>query len=171
LRVCGPLIPCFWSVPSLLADRLQKEGRPVPGTVEGQLLVDTGAQRTCISQEAARDLGLISLRLQESYGAHGLQKAEIFRARLTLVITDQRGGELRYDHEAEAQGIPDLEKNIAPYNVRHAGKPARLVGLLGRDILQHATLTYNGTGGWFEINFDLTSLMKASQTGQPAVNP
>jgi hypothetical protein len=87
---------------------------------------------------------------------------------LVLEISGQRGGQLRYDSEIEAQGVPDLEKAIAPYNVKHSGKAARLVGLLGRDILQHATLTYNGPGGWYEVNFDLTSLMKASQTGQPS---
>jgi hypothetical protein len=35
-----------------------------------------------------------------------------------------------------------------------SGQPARLIGLLGRDILSKAKVNYNGVDGTLTVNFD-----------------
>ena len=172
LTACGPLLHCEWSIPSVLEQHLSKAGRLVPDPVVGELLLDTGATRTCISMNAAKALGLKPLRLQKGYGAAGAHEAPVYRVKLNIRIT-KASMVTELSWEIEAQGIPNLEDSIAPWKLRlrQEDQEARLVGLLGRDILQHTTVLYNGKNGWFEVNFDLDSLRKASAHGQPDVTP
>jgi hypothetical protein len=173
LTLSGPLISCEWSIPPVLAERLRLGSRPVPQPVLGQLVIDTGAGRTCISSPVARELDLSPLRIQVTYGAGGRHELPVFRARLTLKILDGKGGVLRIDYDTEATGVEDLNEGVTQLSLMHYGRPVRLVGLLGRDMLQHATLTYRGTEGRFDVAFDLDSLERASSAGQalPVASP
>lgn len=60
--------------------------------------------------------------------------------------------------EQEVQGIPDLE--LHALGVQFGGKPIEVVGLLGRDILRHTRLSYDGIDGRIKIVFDLKSLQQ-----------
>ena len=162
LGLGGPLVACRWSLPRVLEMHLQSAGRTIPPAVSGHLLFDTGASRTCISRRAAAELGLTPLRLQESYGAGGKHESAVFRARLVLAL--QAGNEVfDLNYETEAQEIPDLEESIEPFGLVHRGSDVRLVGLLGRDLMQHMRVVYDGTTGLFEMRFDLASIKRASQ--------
>jgi len=152
----GPLVNAQWSLPLLLEQRMHSLGLLIPAPVFGYLLLDTGASRTCISQQAAAELGLQPLRLQQSYGAGGLYQAPVYRVRLTIGL---RGPSMTTEMhwETEAQEVPRLEESIMPFGITVAGHAARLIGLLGRDLLRHAKVNYNGLNGHFEIYFDLKS--------------
>lgn len=171
LGVGGPLVPCEWSLPQVLETHLLRAGRTLPQAVSGHLMFDTGASRTCISRRAATELGLTPLRLQESYGAGGKHESAVFRVRLLLQLV--AGGEIIGLHyETEAQEIPDLEESIERFGLIHQGDDVRLVGLLGRDLMRHTRMVYDGTTGLFEVKFDLTSIKRASQGGpKPAAPP
>ncbi|HSS49334.1 MAG TPA: aspartyl protease family protein [Thermoanaerobaculia bacterium] len=137
----------------------------MPPPVLGQLLLDTGASRTCIGQSAVRELGLTPLRLQPGFGAGGLHESAVYRVRMTIRLANETGvTEIHW--ESEAQEIPSLEESVAPLGLMHSGQPVKLVGLLGRDILRHARFLYDGIAGRIEINFDLDSLNRFSEKGR-----
>ena len=115
--------------------------------------------------KAAAELRLKPLRLQKAFGAGGQHEANVYRARLTFaLIKSDIATEIAW--EVEAQGIPRLEESILPLGISQQGMGANLVGLLGRDILRHATIVYSGTKGVVEVTLDLASLRKASTAGQ-----
>jgi hypothetical protein len=158
LALVGPIFLASWGVPEALAQQLLKEGKPVPPSVSGAILIDTGATITAISMEAADELGLLPLRLSESYGLGGKHKHPVFRVAFAIGITDGRSGNV-LQGEIDAAGIPDLEVVGEGLGLHVRNQRRRLIGLLGRDILQHAKLTYDGPQGKFAVEFDLQSIL------------
>lgn len=157
LAANGPLLVGSWSLPRAVLDALTAAGKPIPSEVNGALLLDTGATGTCISLKAANLLGLHPTRLQDGYGAGGVHKNPVFLANLEIRITDPRtqlGS--AFGWEQEVQGIPDLEKCVHGLNL--LGQPMEVVGLLGRDILRHCKIHYDGPAGRLRFEFDVASL-------------
>jgi len=155
----GPLLIGSWWLPSASRNALASIGRAVPQQVSGVLLLDTGATNTCISLKAAQTLGLTATRIQDGYGAGGLHRNPVFFATLEISIADEKTGKITtIGWEQEVQGIPDLE--LHAQGLQYAGESVEVVGLLGRDILRHTRLAYDGIDGRFEITFDLKSLQQ-----------
>lgn len=71
LRAFGPFFFATWWVPAALAQSLSLAGKPIPPAVTGVIVIDTGADGTCISSEVAERLGLIPKRMQPGFGAGG----------------------------------------------------------------------------------------------------
>ncbi len=67
----GPVIIAAWAVPQALAQALVAAGQPIPRPVEGLMLVDTGAQSTCISEAAAQALQLQPIPSHEDLRRRG----------------------------------------------------------------------------------------------------
>lgn len=157
LRAFGPLLFASWSVPRAVRDALGAAARPVPQEVNGVLLLDTGASGTCISMKAATALGLHPTRLQAGYGAGGLHQNPVFLANLEIRITDPKTlMTSAFGWEQEVQGIPDLEKCVPALQLQ--GHSVEVVGLLGRDILRHSRIHYDGPNGNLRFEFDVSSL-------------
>ena len=51
----------------------------------------------------------------------------------------------------QVMGIPELEKS---QYLEFGGQPVKVIGLLGRDFLRHATLFYDGIGGRFQVTIN-----------------
>ena len=128
-------------------------------------MVDTGAGKTCISQTAAVELSLKPLRLAKTYGAGGDYELEVVCARLTLRASgsDTAPG---VSFETEARVIPLLEEGGAQIGLKSDELEIRLIGLLGRDLLRHAQVSYDGVGGGFQVSFDFTSLAASKSIKQ-----
>lgn len=162
LAALGPLVHGVWAVPIELADHLARKGRPVPKPVAGALYLDTGATRTCIAQEAASALGLKPTRVGQGFGASGAHTQPIYRARLSIGITDGKSKKrTMIEYPTEAAGIPELGRSGQHLGITAGGQPVQLIGLLGRDLLKHTVVTYNGLEGWFEVDFDLSSMKQS----------
>jgi hypothetical protein len=157
MAVAGPIVYASWRVPEPLQAILQEAGRPVPNPVLGGLLLDTGAAKTCISEKAADDLGLKPTRLAKTYGAGGEYELSVVNARLGFRVSSARS-EHEVSFETEAQVIPLLEAGGRQMGLKSGDNEIRLIGLLGRDLLRHAQVSYDGINGRFEISFDLGSL-------------
>ncbi len=157
MAVAGPIVYASWRVPEPLEAILQEAGKPVPSPVLGGLLLDTGAGKTCISENAAHDLGLNPIRLAKTYGAGGEYELSVVNARLGFRVSSSRS-EHDVSFETEAQVIPLLEAGGRQMGLRSGDTDIRLIGLLGRDLLRHAQVSYDGINGSFEISFDLASL-------------
>ena len=68
LELIGPYVPATWKIPPPLEQHLLSQGNAIPRPVAGHLLLDTGAERTCISLAAASSLGLAPISRQKGYG-------------------------------------------------------------------------------------------------------
>lgn len=136
---------------------MRQAGRPVPPAIAGALLLDTGATRTCIALQTATELGLQPTRIQEGYGAAGKHSNLVFLARLEIKIIDsETSQEQGFAWEQEVEAIPELHNFAAPLTWQE--KTMTLSGLLGRDILRHARIHYDGPAGRIRFEFDIASI-------------
>jgi hypothetical protein len=155
----GPIIKGAFSVPNALAPLLTAKGHPVPKPVEGYLLIDTGASTLCVAEAVTRELGLNPVGLKDTSGLHGRQQNEIYHIHLTLFFS--RGGTelVTIENEKAVLSVPRLDEHWKPTDIQTGDDhPTRLIGLLGRDFLRHATLTYNGTTGLIDVALDLSTM-------------
>ncbi len=118
------------------------------------MLIDTGAGNTCIALDVAEELQLTMVGLRKGYGAGGIHENKVFEASLRLIASNG----LVVNSTHQAAGIPDLGKHLDATQVQTGDDyPKRLIGLLGRDFLLHATLIYRGSQGIIEIQLDMGS--------------
>lgn len=152
LQRYGPVFRATFTISDALREKYEAEERPIPDPVDGLMLLDTGAQTTSISSKAADALGLQPARVCTSHGADGKHTANMYYTRLWIRLTDgKRQTVLGWN--LEVRGIPDLHEylRIGPPD----GKKVEVIGLLGRDILRKAKVTYDGDGGYFKVRFNL----------------
>jgi hypothetical protein len=142
-----------------------KLGRPLPPPVRGFMLVDTGATKTNIAEEAALRLGLRPVGQSRGFGASGQHVRNDYEVHLSIRIIDQHGNKTVIESEQLVSGVPDLMKHSEALGLRNNDRPVAFIGLLGRDFLRHTTFMYSGTRGFFEIRVDLSTM------GKPEVLP
>ena len=166
LKLAGPIVPGAWTLPLHLEERYRRSDMPVPKPVSGFVLVDTGASDTCISLQAAEELGLLPRRMATTYGASGLARNPVFWARLVIEIQTV-DGTTTAGLDDEVVSVPHLEDSIRALGVKVAAPrrsgakaPVRLIGLLGRDLLRHATFLYEGARAHFRLTFDGASFQR-----------
>jgi hypothetical protein len=114
-----------------------------------------------MSLDVPQELQLSPVDLRKSYGAGGLHKNEVFEAFLEIVFTDSFGNESRVGSNSRVAGIPDLHMILRSLPLETGDEcPKRLIGLLGRDFLRHATLIYQGSRGIVEVVLDPESFQR-----------
>jgi len=127
----GPLLPIEVSVPQTLIDHLTSKGEPVPPTVSGNALVDTGASISVV------DLEVISKLKISPVG--------VVRVQTTAGQVDQNVFPMRFK-------LPNL--TIESETVVGADlKPHRIVALIGRDVLSRFVFIYLGGTGRIVLCF------------------
>jgi hypothetical protein len=123
------------------------------------MLVDTGASATCIALDAAQELGLSPLRYEKSFGAGGLHELPVFGVLLTITFANPMGGEYGANGDIQAKGIPELGEYFRRIPIHSKDSfPLRMIGLIGQDLLRHATFVYKGSLGQFDFKLDVHSL-------------
>jgi len=135
----GPIIPVQIEIPEALAEQLQKNGMPVPQPVLGVALIDTGAGISGVDTSVIEQLKVQPVGQVTVSGVTGSKLRNKYPARFTFPGTNiphMDFGEL-------------VEAEIA--NQQVAGISMPLVALIGRDILHHIVLIYNGPAGSFTI--------------------
>ena len=128
LRQGGPVVQVGVSVAQSIATELLGQGAAVPPPVPGLALIDTGASATCIDEGAAQQLGLPVVDVVQVASA---------------------------SHAATMQNVYPIQISVVGMSItieapRAIGAPLAAQGLLlliGRDVLQHCTLVYNGLAG------------------------
>jgi hypothetical protein len=109
------------------------------------MLIDTGATNTCMALDVAEELNLSPVGIKPSYGVGGLHHNKLFEAYLTITVADSFGQRTTVESFRQVAGVPDLNKVFNALGVQTAEAddfPKRLIGLLGREFLRHATLVY-----------------------------
>lgn len=128
LRINGPCIRASIEIAGFLGEQWLREGRPIPPTVKGYALIDTGASDTCIDDSLAIQVGFpITDVVNVASASHRSSLQNVFPIKITLV---------------------GLNVAIeAPTAIGAALSSQGFVALIGRDFLQHCALFYNGLNG------------------------
>jgi predicted aspartyl protease len=126
------LVQVTVSLADQIASELIKQGRTIPPPVQGLALIDTGAGSTCIDEAAAQKLQLPVVNVVNMASAsHASTKAKVYPAKFQIA------------------GLP-ININ-APMSIGAPLAVQGLVALIGRDVLQHCTLIYNGHLGQISL--------------------
>jgi SEC-C motif len=151
----GPIIRGEWRLFPDDEQKLIAAGSTVPPPVKGYFLIDTGASFTGIDGDVARELNLPSLGLKEAYGVGGTGMFETYRASIVLYVASMSGERLAIGLFKDFLSAPVLRETHDAFNLTAPdGSPLRVIGLLGRDFLQFATLNYNGLAGSWDMTID-----------------
>jgi len=104
------------------------------GVVEGDGLIDTGADHTTVDYRALQEVGLVPVGHTYGQGVtSGKMKLPLYRVRLTFPGTKFP--------EATFEALPSVP------NLKDIG----LVALIGRDVLADTNLLYRGADGFFAM--------------------
>lgn len=124
----GPCVQVSIGLAQSIANQLLQQGKTLPRPISGVALIDTGATSTCIDDAAAQQLQLPVVNVVNVASA-------------SHASTPQNV----YPIQVEVVGLPiSIE---APNAIGAALAPQGLLALIGRDVLQHCTLFYNGITG------------------------
>lgn len=126
-------------IPPQIADVLAKEGTPVPASISGLALVDTGATMTCVHEPLLTNLGLKPVGLVNSGTAAGPTQQSVYMARLLFPV-------LGWTVDIQVAGV-DLTGQTPPLI-----PPQSIIALLGRNLLSQTLLIWNGPGGFWTIS-------------------
>lgn len=124
----GPVVQVTVSLGQTLAQQITQQGGTLPQPISGNGLIDTGASGTCIDDAAAQQMGLPVVNTAPMASAsHAQTLANVYPIQLTIA------------------GLPLSIQ--APQAMGAALAAQGLLVLIGRDVLQHCTLHYNGLTG------------------------
>ena len=136
----GPIVAIEIHVPTVIAQQLTAANQPVPAPASGLALVDTGATLTSVHEPILQALGLHPVGPITSGTAAGLVVQNAYAAQIRIPST---GTVL----ELAPVGAVDLKGQI----VQVPGNPP-LIALLGRNLLMHGVLVYNGSAGMWSFS-------------------
>lgn len=136
----GPIVPVQIEVPQALATQLQTDNKPVPTPLFGFALIDTGASISGIDTTVIQHLGVQPVGQQVLIGgATGQKMRSTYPARFTFPGSSLPAMHFGQLAETELSGI------TLP------GTQGSFLALIGRDILCHFVLVYNGPNGTFTL--------------------
>jgi len=129
----GPVVQVSVSVGEQIAGPILQAGGTLPSPMSGLALIDSGATSTCIDEGAAQKLQLPAIDV------------------VTIASASHAAAEQNvYPIKVEVVGLP-IAIN-APRAVGAPLEPQGILVLLGRDVLQHCVLVYNGPAGSFSLS-------------------
>jgi Retroviral aspartyl protease len=136
----GPLIKVTLGPPQEEMARTIAAGG-IPKTITHNLLVDTGAQATCVEDTILQALGLVPIRFTQMMGVSGKSdECPVYLMSITLAMKEDGTGAVHGAvFAAPVVGTPS------------PAVPLNHIGLLGRDFLQFVRLAYDGPKGEFEL--------------------
>jgi len=133
----GPRMPIEVSLPDPLIEILSREEKPIPRSVSGSILIDTGAGVTCISDRVMQSLGIQPISTIRMGSAAGSNPHNVYPSKLTFPL-------------ANGLTLFWLVVGVDLSGQTLDGQP-ELIGLIGRDFLVNTLLVYDGTLGMFTL--------------------
>lgn len=128
LALSGPILPVTLTLSDASQRAYSEQGKPLPETVSGLAMIDTGATSTCFDQDSARAAGLpVVGTAKMSSTTHADQEMPVFAGKMMIA----------------GQIVIDVDRGMGANLSSFDG----LVALIGRDLLSSAVFTYNGPDG------------------------
>lgn len=134
MRIEGPVLPVEISVPTPLAAHLERQGLQVPTPAVGRALIDTGASVSAVDETVISNLQVSPVRVATVHTPGGLSQQNVYPARFAFPGTP----------------LPAIDFNAVLGSIL---KPQGIIALLGRDVLTHFMLIYNGPGGYITLGY------------------
>ena len=142
LRRDGPLLDGWFNYPS--------QSRPSRPEGVAYVLVDTGSPNIAIDEELARTLGLPQLEPEKTQGVDGQFEADMFMAKLCIPMVSADSQPFLFAINIPVFSVRDLVKSHEDI-MNPQGKPAQVVGVIGRVFLQFCKITYDGRSGHMRL--------------------
>jgi len=131
LQQRGPVIPVAVTIEQNMGKSLLQQGKSVP-TKTGLALIDTGASQSCIDEQAAKELGLPVVNVGKMTSAsHEQHPCNLYPVQFS---------------------IPPALTFQAPHAMGAKLAVQGLLAIIGRDVLQHCLMVYNGGIGQITIS-------------------
>lgn len=138
----GPLLNAVIHVSKERNSALTAAGQPIPNPVTIRALVDTGASTTCIDPSILKALSLTPTgNVKMVTPSTGKTPVDIDQYDVGIVIPAAIANQIPF----ALQTIPVACTELVSSQGFHA--------LIGRDILSHCLLNYNGSMGMFTLAF------------------
>ena len=153
----GPFVRGEWAVPPTLQEQRKQDGLPALGAIAGPMMIDTGAEVSLISSAVVEALSLPPATNMVSPNPEDGFVPGPYLAELGLYV-DEGKGQKRAGFVRRVIPVPGLEQNI-PEPGSNEPSPG-LIGVLGRDFLQHAVLIYDGPNHTYQLEIHTSSLKK-----------
>lgn len=141
----GPLINVIVQPSAPIAKSIIESGGIIK-EARVKLMVDTGAQKTCIEDAVIQKLDLVPIRYEKILGV-SQEPIDCPVYRLSIIIGMSKNPDYNGSVPPDINTIFDADVVGVPSPKHQPGHN----GLLGRDFLRYVKLVYNGTGGNFEI--------------------
>lgn len=134
LREQGPALQVEIGIPTTLASFLQAAGLPIPTPQQGLALIDTGASITGVDQQVLGALGLAPTGVTQVATPGGVVSQPLYACNISF---------------------PGTLIGTLKFNVVIGSSLAALgfSALIGRDVLRHFQMVYNGVEGMWTLAF------------------
>ena len=137
----GPVVTAVCSVSAERRDALTRANEPIPDLVTMRALVDTGASSTCIDAAVIRALNLTPTGSQQvNTPSTGTEPATLEQYDVGLIIPAATRDHVPF----YLPTLPVLCTDLAGQGIQ---------ALIGRDVLAHCVLTYNGSADSFILAY------------------
>lgn len=133
----GPLIPVRITAPPELVQYLADNDLGSYAVVEGLGLIDTGAMVSAVDRSVFHELGIPRVDTELIQTAHGVAEMDRFNAGVRLLD--------------DPLSLLPLHRVIGGYLRTPTDRGADMIMLIGRDLLQRMSFTYDGPRGRFSI--------------------
>ncbi len=131
----GPIISVVIKPPFSLTEQIKASGQPIP-TTRLRAIIDTGAQSSSVSHTELQSIGLFPRNIKTLIGTAGQKECAFYDIGLEIAF-GKTAGEVSFELE-----VAGLDLDLFGVYV-----------LIGRDILRHCKLIYNGASGEYELEF------------------
>jgi hypothetical protein len=132
LEIRGPVLQVEIQIPVALAAQLQSQGKTLPPPIVGLALVDTGASKTSVDDQAITQMAVGPIN--------------------QITVQTPSGSALQYLYPARfafpGTTLPSIDFGSVAGSVLAA---QGIVALIGRDVLSKCILVYNGPAGMFSL--------------------
>lgn len=131
----GPVIGILVLPPDHIQDQIKNSGQRITG-IHIRAIIDTGAESSSISIKTLEELNLVPHNMRPRISAHGKNQQPVFDVVVQIQFNQPKKD---VNFKLEAAGL-DLDE-------------FGIYALIGRDILKHCKLIYNGKVGNYELEF------------------
>lgn len=133
----GPLVKVEITAPLEFVDYLRASALPAFPIIRGLAQIDTGAAVSAVDPSVFERLGIPSIDREMVQTAHGLSELDRYNASVSFPQLDLSPLSLRYV--------------LGGQILRQSAEGADIIMLVGRDLLQYLTFTYDGPCARFII--------------------
>jgi hypothetical protein len=132
LTETGPLVAVEIGIPAALKQHLAEKGIPIPASVSGFALVDTGAFATAVDESVFASLGIQHIDEIATETPHGPGKSTVYPASVTF----------------PGMNVQEMSmERVIGCSLKWKTKDDKeIIMLMGRDLLKWFLLVYNGPG-------------------------